>query len=235
MDYIKGGDMFQYLREERRFSEERTCFYAAQIALALGYLHKSRILYRDLKPENLLLDESGYLRLADFGLAKQARESNSFCGTPEYLSPEMIVGTGHDHTLDWWALGILIYEMLIGIPPFYDKNRNKMFLNIEKAPIRWPDQAKHGISVSSVAQDLIMKLLERDRKKRLGQQGDVDEVLAHAFFARIDIEQLKQMTLPAPYMPKVPDLEQVKANANVVSFKDLHETDIPNPKKDLVN
>lgn len=100
--------MFQYLREERRFTEYRTKFYAAQIALALGYLHKSKILYRDLKPENILVDEKGYIKLADFGLAKLARESNSFCGTPEYLSPEMLLGSGHDHTLDWWALGILM-------------------------------------------------------------------------------------------------------------------------------
>lgn len=100
--------MFQYLRHERRFSEERVRFYGAQIAIALGYLHKSQILYRDLKPENILLDDQGYIRLADFGLAKLALESNSFCGTPEYISPEMLLGTGHDHTLDWWALGILM-------------------------------------------------------------------------------------------------------------------------------
>ncbi len=90
MDYIPGGELFQYLREERRFSEARTKFYAAQIALGLGYLHKSEILYRDLKPENILVDERGYIKLADFGLAKLGNESNSFCGTPEYISPEML-------------------------------------------------------------------------------------------------------------------------------------------------
>lgn len=126
-----------------------------------------------MKPENILIDERGYIRLADFGLAKLARESNSFCGTPEYLAPEMLLGTGHDHTLDWWALGILIYEMLIGIPPFYDKNRNQMFLNIENAPIRWPDKVKHGISVSEVAKDLIIQLLDRNRFTRLGKRNDV--------------------------------------------------------------
>lgn len=107
--YYRGGELFQYMREERRFAEDRVRFYSAQIAIALGYLHKSQILYRDLKPENILLDEHGYIRLADFGLAKNAIESNSFCGTPEYISPEMLLGTGHDHTLDWWALGILMY------------------------------------------------------------------------------------------------------------------------------
>lgn len=108
MEFIPGGELFQYLREERRFSEYRVKFYAAQIAIALGYLHRSQILYRDLKPENILVDDKGYIKLADFGLAKLASESNSFCGTPEYISPEMLLGVGHDHTLDWWALGILM-------------------------------------------------------------------------------------------------------------------------------
>lgn len=127
MQFVQGGELFKHLSEQRRFSEDRVRFYAAQIALALGYLHKSNIYYRDLKPENILLGLDGYILLADFGLAKinlmqDGAEPNSFCGTPEYISPEMIVGSGHDHTLDWWALGVLIYEMIIGIPPFYHKN-----------------------------------------------------------------------------------------------------------------
>ena len=139
-------------------------------------------MYRDLKPENILVGKDGYLKLSDFGLAKIAKESNTFCGTPEYISPEILLGTGHDTTSDWWALGVLIYEMLTGIPPFYDKNRNMMFLNIERAVIRWPDKQKHGISVSEVAKDLIVKLLNKDKSKRLGVKGG-KEVLAHPFFA----------------------------------------------------
>jgi serine/threonine protein kinase len=108
MEYVPGGELFRYLREERRLNETRVKFYAAQIAIALGHLHNSQILYRDLKPENILIDSQGYIKLADFGLAKMARESNSFCGTPEYISPEMLLGLGHDHTVDWWALGILM-------------------------------------------------------------------------------------------------------------------------------
>lgn len=103
--------MFKHLSQARRFNESRAKFYAAQVAIALGYLHKSQIIYRDLKPENILMNSDGYIMLADFGLAKitgEGDEPNSFCGTPEYLSPEMIAGSGHDHTLDWWALGILL-------------------------------------------------------------------------------------------------------------------------------
>ena len=131
LDFIQGGELFKHLSEEKRFTEEKAKFYAAQIALALGYLHESNIIYRDLKPENILLNSDGYIMLADFGLAKivhnDAEEPNSFCGTPEYLAPEMIVGSGHDHSLDWWALGILIYEMIIGIPPFYNPNKHQMY------------------------------------------------------------------------------------------------------------
>lgn len=139
LDYVHGGELFQYMRQIRRFDQPSVVFYAAQIALALSHLHQSNIMYRDLKPENILVEKDGYIRLSDFGLAKIAKESNTFCGTPEYISPEMLLGTGHDHTADWWALGILIYEMLCGIPPFYDKNRNMMFLKIEQAKLKWPN------------------------------------------------------------------------------------------------
>jgi serine/threonine protein kinase len=127
LDYLAGGELFHYMHKERRFEESKVVFYVLQIALALDHLHKSKILYRDLKPENILVDTDGYLKLSDFGLAKQAIESNTFCGTPEYISPEMLAGKGHSYTADWWALGVLTYEMLTGVPPFYDKNRNAMF------------------------------------------------------------------------------------------------------------
>lgn len=129
MNFIRGGELYRYLKESKRLKEDSAKFYAAQVVLAIGYLHQSKIIYRDLKPENILIDEEGYIKLADFGLAKLIDENlaNSFCGTPDYLAPEMINGTGHDHTLDWWTVGILIYEMIVGIPPFYNSNNNIMY------------------------------------------------------------------------------------------------------------
>jgi len=147
-----------------------------------------------LKPENILIQSDGYIVLADFGLAKikpqNGDEPNSFCGSYAYISPEMTEGSGHDHTIDWWALGILIYELIIGVLPFYHPKEQYMYNLIKKAEPKWPDPEKHGISVSQEAKDLILKLLIKDRKGRLGQQGDVDEVLAHPFFSGINLEAL---------------------------------------------
>lgn len=140
MDYIGGGELFHHLQLNRRFNENQVKFLVAQMVIAIGYLHKQfNVIYRDLKPENIILDEHGYLKLTDFGLAKQADFSNTFCGTPEYVSPEMLDGSGHDKTLDWWALGIIVYELLSGIPPYYDRDHATMFKNIQTGDILWPD------------------------------------------------------------------------------------------------
>jgi len=113
------------------------------------------------------------------------------------------VGSGHDHTLDWWALGVFTYEMITGIPPFYNQNKHQMYYLIQNAPVRWPEQARHGISVSEEARDLISKMLEKDRKKRLGCETDVQEILAHPWFADLDMEKLLDRKLEAPHIPKV--------------------------------
>jgi len=154
MDFIEGGELFRHLVKIRRFPEEQGCMMIAQIAIALGHLHKQSIVYRDLKPENVLFNRDGYLLLADFGLATKVEKgklATSFCGTAEYLAPEMLKGQGHDFTVDIWTLGILLYEMLVGIPPFFHKNKHQMFFLIQEANVTFPDPEKHNIYVSPKA------------------------------------------------------------------------------------
>jgi serum/glucocorticoid-regulated kinase 2 len=173
------------------------------VALALGHLHSKKILYRDLKPENVLVGEDGYLLVADFGLAKFIREgemANSFCGTAEYLAPEMLIGNGHDTTVDWWALGILIYEMIVGIPPFFHRNKHRMYHFIKESKVNFPDPERHKISVSENARDLIVKLLDKNKKTRLGVNG-VEEILNHPWFKDLDIVAMTAKTLDPPYKP----------------------------------
>jgi serum/glucocorticoid-regulated kinase 2 len=160
-----------------------------------------------LKPENVLVGEDGYLLVADFGLAKAVNNSelaNSFCGTAEYLAPEMLIGNGHDYTVDWWALGILIYEMIVGIPPFFHRNKHRMYFLIRESPVNFPDPVRHKITVSPEAQDLIVKLLDKNRKTRLGANG-IDEILNHPWFADIDKEKLIAKQLDPPYVPQTKD------------------------------
>lgn len=143
MPFVKGGELYKVIQKEKRFPENVVKFYAFQIVLAVGELHRKGIMHRDLKLENILVDEKGYLKIIDFGLAKilpGGELAQSYCGTPEYLSPEMILSVGHDFTVDWWALGVLIYEMLIGVTPFFNRNRKLLESKIKHAKIVFPDK-----------------------------------------------------------------------------------------------
>lgn len=150
MEYFSGGELFFHLKNIGRFSEERSKFYAAEIILAIECLHSHNIVYRDLKPENVLLDSDGHIRLTDFGLAKDGvanydipdkdlHLTRTFCGTPEYLAPEMIARVGYGLCVDWWSLGTLLYEMLTGLPPFYDQNIHIMYEKIVRAKLILPN------------------------------------------------------------------------------------------------
>lgn len=197
-DFFNGGELFWHLKNEASFSETRTRFYAAEIVLALECLHQNGIVYRDMKPENLLLDADGHIRLTDFGLSKDSLHgdaiTHTFCGTPEYLAPEVIRQEGYGKAVDWWALGVLVYEMLQGLPPFYDKNLRDMYDAILHHPVPFPR------SFSKEVKLLINGLMERDPRDRLGTQG-AEEVKRHEFFYTIDFVKLYRKELPVPFKP----------------------------------
>jgi len=199
LEYICGGELFSYLRNAGRFNVSSANFYTAEIVSALDYLHGRSIVYRDLKPENLLLDREGHLKLTDFGFAKTLEDRTwTLCGTPEYLAPEIIQAKGHNRAVDWWALGILVYEMLIGYPPFYDENPFTIYEKILNAKIEWP---KH---VDPVAKDLIRKLLVQDRTKRLGNmRNGADDVKKHKWFRTLNWDDVLARKLKAPIVPKL--------------------------------
>lgn len=197
--YICGGELFSYLRSAGRFNAVTSLFYSCEIVSALEYLHSLSIVYRDLKPENLLLDREGHLKITDFGFAKRITDRTwTLCGTPEYLAPEIIQSKGHNKAVDWWALGILVFEMLAGYPPFFDDNPFGIYEKILSGKIDWPRQ------VEPVAKDLIKKLLVQDRTKRLGNmKNGAEDVKRHRLFKGIDWEEVYQRKLKPPILPNV--------------------------------
>ena len=206
MPFVRGGELYIHFAKSKRFPEETVKFYAVQIILAIGYLHEQGIVHRDLKLENILIDEDGYLKVIDFGLAKilkNEEETMTFCGTPEYIAPEVISRKGHDKAVDWWAIGILIYEMLIGVTPFYNKNRNMMLSKIQFSKIVFPDKKKYKIEYSDEVQDIISKLLNKEKDNRLGSEEGMKEVLAHKWFKDIDVEKVKDKTIKPPFVPSL--------------------------------
>ncbi|KAG5645891.1 hypothetical protein DXG03_005038 [Asterophora parasitica] len=188
MSYVPGGELFTHLRRARRFTPDVTRFYLATIILALKYLHSFNIIYRDLKPENLLLDARGYLRLTDFGFAKIVDDRTwTLCGTPEYLAPEIIQSDGHGKAADWWACGVLCYEMLVGYPPFFDESPYGIYEKILVGHIHWPRTMDH------LSRDLIRAFLNPDRTKRLGNMnGGSQDILDHPWFRGVDWDALER-------------------------------------------
>ncbi|EIM90209.1 cAMP dependent protein kinase [Stereum hirsutum FP-91666 SS1] len=206
LSYVPGGELFTHLRRAGRFTADVTRFYLATIVLALKYLHSFNIIYRDLKPENLLLDSRGYLRLTDFGFAKIVDDRTwTLCGTPEYLAPEIIQSDGHGKPADWWACGILAYEMMVGYPPFFDENAYGIYEKILKGKVHWPKE------MDPLSRDLIKGFLHPDRSKRLGNLiAGPQDVLEHMWFRGVDWDALERRDIRAPIVPQVTSLDDTR-------------------------
>ncbi|XP_037081808.1 ribosomal protein S6 kinase 2 beta-like [Pollicipes pollicipes] len=205
LDFLRGGDLFTRLSKEIMFTEEDVKFYLAELALALDHLHSLGVMYRDLKPENILLGADGHISLTDFGLSKEAlddKKAFSFCGTVEYMAPEVVNRRGHTFAADWWSFGVLMYEMLTGSLPFHGSNRHETMTQILKAKLGMPQ------FLSPEAQSLLRVLFKRNPANRLGSgTNGVEEIQRHDFFATIDWGKLYRKEIQPPFKPAVTQQE----------------------------
>ncbi|KAK3802703.1 hypothetical protein RRG08_001966 [Elysia crispata] len=223
MEYVNGGELFFHLSRERVFSEERTKFYGAEIVSALGYLHENNIVYRDLKLENLLLDKDGHIKIADFGLCKQemtyGASTNTFCGTPEYLAPEVLEDNDYGRAVDWWGTGVVMYEMMCGRLPFYNKDHDVLFELILVQNVKFPR------NLSEEAKSLLSGLLVKKPRERLGgSEADVEEIKSHPFFDSINWEDLVAKKIPPPWKPEVESEWDTKYIPEEFAQESLHFT-----------
>ncbi|CDS03338.1 hypothetical protein LRAMOSA00740 [Lichtheimia ramosa] len=204
MDYIPGGELFSYLQREQYLNEERARFYVAELICALEHIHKQQVVYRDLKPENILLDAQGHVALTDFGLCKELKRDNdttmTFCGTSEYLAPEMVRQEPYTQAIDWWSLGILLYELLTGGPPFHSVHLDILYRRICNAPLKFPSHP----TVSSEAKDLITRLLDRNPDTRLGAK----DIKQHPFFKDVQWDLIANKQVRPPFKPVLANQQQ---------------------------
>ena len=209
-----GGELFTRLRTLGMFAEPVARFYLANVLEAFSYLHTRDIVYRDLKPENLMFAADGYLKLTDFGFAKQIQEKTwTLCGTPDYLAPEIVAGQGHGKPADIWTLGVLLFEMLVSYPPFYDEDQVKTYAKIMQEEPEMPS------FISAEAADLIKKLLRKQEYKRLGTAiGGLEDIMKHPFFDRFSWESLRERKIKAPWIPKI------KGRNDTANFEEAFDT-----------
>jgi len=228
-EFMQGGEMFFHLFKEKRFTNEKAKFYLVEIILAIEFLHKNNMMYRDLKPENVLLDKNGHIKITDFGLSKILSRENektyTICGTPQYLAPEILSSEGYDNAIDWWSLGCLMYKMLIGIDAFKFSKNQSLSPEMYEIEILIPDY------VTKEANDLIRKLLVINPKKRLGSgPGGADKIKNHSYFKDIDWEKAWNKELTPPFIPDIKDDLDLKyfdkgfTDENLESFSSEEES-----------
>ena len=222
LDYCPGGDLSKQLYIQTRFSEPKAKFYICEITLAIGELHKHDIIFRDLKPDNIVIDKEGHAMLTDFGLSKEGihdkKMAKSFCGSVAYLAPEMLNRTGHGKAVDWYLLGVVFFEMLVGLPPYFSNNQEQIFKNIDNAELIIPN------FISKKAQNLIRSLLIKDPRERLGSKYDVEEIKNHPYFEDIDWDKVYNREYLPP--PIIRDNNQVKFFGYPQYFSDNNNSNI---------
>ncbi|XP_060928180.1 protein kinase C theta type [Limanda limanda] len=198
MEYLNGGDLMFHIQSVRKFDQHRATFYAAEIICGLQFLHSKGIIYRDLKLDNVLLDSEGHIKIADFGMCKENMHddlrTSTFCGTPDYIAPEILLGQKYNSAVDWWSFGVLLYEMLIGHSPFHGRDEEELFQSIRT------DNPVYPCSLAKDSKDILVKLFVREPEERLGVKGNIRQ---HAFFRTTDWNALEQRQVVPPFRPTI--------------------------------